>query len=150
MKYNTEIVIDADPATVWAAFDNPDNMRRWQPTLKSFTQRSGEPGQPGAVAELVYDENGRNVVLTERITERRDPDFMAGSYESAWGTAVIVNHFEAMGENQTRWVSYWNHKFRGFFKLLVPFMKNSMCRRLDDDMQRFKLMVESDLSGNSE
>ena len=143
MKVQTQVLIDADIETVWRAFDNPDNMARWQPTLKSFTHKSGKAGQPGAVSELLYDENGRDVLLTETITERREPDFLAGTYESKWGTTVIVNHFERIGEQQTRWVSYSRHSFRGIMRFLAIFMRGSMCKRADDDMQRFKLLVES-------
>lgn len=143
MKVQTQVLIDADVATVWRAFDNPDNMRRWQPNLKSFTHKSGEPGQPGAVAELLYDEKGRDVLLTETITERREPDFLAATYESDWGTTVIVNHFEKMGGRQTRWISYSRHNFKGIMRFLAIFMRKSICRRTDDDMQRFKLLVES-------
>jgi uncharacterized protein YndB with AHSA1/START domain len=147
MKVQTQVLIDADRETVWRAFDNPDNMTRWQPTLKSVTHKSGDPGQPGALSELVYDENGRDVVMTERITERRDPDFLAGSYESNWGTTVIVNHFEKAGDGQTRWISYSRHSFKGVMRFLALFMRKSICKRLDDDMQRFKLLVESQVAG---
>ena len=63
MKLNFEIVIDASLDTVWAAFDNPDNMRRWQTNFHSYTHMSGEPGRPGSIAELKINENGKIVVL---------------------------------------------------------------------------------------
>ena len=143
MKMESEIIIDASQDVVWKAFHNPNNMMKWQPTLKSVSHTSGEPGQPGAIAELVYDENGREIVMTERITERRDPDFLAGSYETDFGTTVIVNHFEIVSDSQTRWKSYSRHSFTGIMRFLAIFMRRSICKRLDDDMQRFKLMVES-------
>ena len=80
MKLKFESVIDASLDTVWAAFDNPDNLPRWQQNLESFNHISGEPGQPGAVSDLIYDEEGKKVVLKETIMERRDPDFLAGAY----------------------------------------------------------------------
>jgi len=82
MKLSYEITIDAGLDKVWAAFDNADNMGRWQQNFVSYTPVSGRPGEPGAVAELVFDEKGKKVVLRETITERRVPDFLAGSYES--------------------------------------------------------------------
>ena len=94
MKLNFEIEIDAGLDDVWAAFTNPDNMRRWVQNFESFTPKSGIPGQPGATAEVAFNENGKRVVMLETITERRDPDFLAGSYETDHGTTVIVNHFE--------------------------------------------------------
>ncbi|MGB5739015.1 MAG: SRPBCC family protein, partial [Woeseia sp.] len=102
MKYKTEVIINAPRERVWAEFDNPDNMARWQPTLESFVHRSGTPGQPGAVSELIYNENGRKVVMIETINERREPDFLAGIYESNFGTTTIVNQFEELGDSQTK------------------------------------------------
>lgn len=149
MKTRNEITIDADRETVWREFDNADNMCEWQPTLKSFTHKSGTPGEPGAVSELVYDENGRDVTMIETMTEKRRPDFMAGSYDSAWSRAIIVNHFEAVGDEQTRWVIYANHQFKGFFRIIGLFFRKSICGRTDEWMQRFKLLVETRAAGEA-
>lgn len=144
MKLKTETVIDASLASVWAAFDNPDNMVRWHLNLESFNHVSGTPGQPGAVSDLKYDENGKKVVLRETITERREPDFLAGTYDSPMGKSLIVNHFEAIDENTTRWTSWCNFTFRGFTKFMSLFASGMIRKRIESDMQRFKLMVETD------
>jgi uncharacterized protein YndB with AHSA1/START domain len=143
MKFRHEIVIDAEQDSVWAAFDNPESMKDWQPTLESFTRRSGEDGQPGAVAELVYDENGRKVTLIETITERRQPHFLAGSYESDFGNALIVNHFEDAGDGRTRWTMYGNQSFKGIFRVLGIFCAGSIQRRNEAMMNSFKLLAET-------
>ena len=143
MKHKTEVVIDADPETVWRLFDNPDNLKKWQPTLRSFAHKSGTPGEPDAVSELVYEEKGREVVLTETITARRKPDFLAGTYESKWGNVVIVNHFERADDGKTRWIGYYNHSFKGFMKFMALFVARSIRKRTEADMGRFKLFVET-------
>ncbi len=143
MKTKFDVIIDADRETVWAAFNDTNNIVRWQPTLKSCTHKSGTPGEVGAISELIYDENGRNVVLLVTITEKRPAAFMAGIYESEWGKSLVVNYFETVGEKQTRWVGHAHHAFRGIRKLLSPFMRKKICDRTDSDMQRFKLLVES-------
>ena len=144
MKLKFETVIDASLETVWAAFDNPDNMSRWQQNLESFRHLSGDPGQPGAVSELVYDEKGRKVVLKETITERRQPDFLAGTYESPMAKTLIVNHFEAVGDESTRWTAWCNFSFHGLMKVMSLFVGGMIRKRTEGDMQRFKLMVETD------
>ena len=149
MKTRHEVLIDAPREAVWAAFDDPDNMPRWQPTLTSFTHKSGTPGQVGAVSDLVYEENGRRVEMTETITERREPDFMAGIYSSSYGKTIIVNHFEEAGERQTRWVVYANHMFKGIMKLMGLFIARSIRNRTDADLERFKLLVETEAAGPS-
>ena len=147
MKYHAEQVIDAPRERVWRAFDNPDNLPKWQATLKSLEPKSGTPGQPGAVAELVYEERGRRVVMTETITERREPDFLAGSYESTWGTTMIVNHFEALDGGRTKWSVWCNFRFRGLMRLMSLFMAGSIRRRTDADLARFRALVESGEAG---
>lgn len=144
MKLKFETVIDADLETVWAEFDNPDNMSRWQQNLESFKLVSGEPGQPGAVSELVYDEYDKKVVVKETITERRQPDFLAATYESPMGKTLIVNHFEAVDDNSTRWTAWSNFTFQGLMKVMSLFVGGAIRKRSETDMQRFKLMVETD------
>ena len=144
MKHKTEIVIDANRAIVWRLFDDPDRMMEWQPTLKSFTHKSGTPGQPDAISELVYDENGREVVMTETITARREPSFLGGSYESTWGTVVIFNRFDVTEDGKTRWVVNTNYSFKGLMKIMALFMRKSICDRTDTDLNRFKLLVETE------
>lgn len=147
MKHKAEVLIDADLATVWRMFDDPANMAKWQPTLKSFTHKSGTPGQEDAVAELVYEENGREILMTETITARREPNFLGGTYESDWGSVVVFNHFEEVGESKTRWTSNVNYGFRGLMKIMAFFMQKSIRNRSDRDMNRFKLLVETETAG---
>lgn len=144
MKLNYDIVIDRDLDSVWKAFDNPDNLRRWQPTLESFERLAGEPGKPGTVSRLVYVENGRRIEMTETISERRAPHFLAGLYDSAMGSAIVVNHFADTGGGRTRWTMYWNHRTKGWFRLLAPFVHGAMKKRVEADLNRFKLFAESD------
>jgi len=147
MKLKYEAEIHASRDFVWAAFDNPDNLPRWQPTLESFAHRAGEPGQPGAVSELIYIENGKKVVMTETVTERREPQFLAGTYENSWATTLIVNHFEEIDDNTTRFVSYTNMKFKGFMKIISLFVARSISARAEVDLDRFKLLVETEAAG---
>jgi uncharacterized protein YndB with AHSA1/START domain len=149
MKLKTEVIIDADCETVWRLFDNADNRRKWQPALTSYTLRSGTRGEPDAVCELVYDENGRKVSMLETITARREPDFLAGTYQTKWGTAVIVNQFEETQDGKTRWTTHANHTFTGIMKIIALFVARSVRTRTEDDVQRFKLFVESVSSGVS-
>ncbi|MGI9235950.1 MAG: SRPBCC family protein [Woeseiaceae bacterium] len=150
MKHKAEIIIDADLDTVWSMFDDPDNMMAWQPTLKSFTHQSGTPGQPDAVSELIYNENGREVIMTETITARREPDFLGGTYESKWANVVIVNHFAKTGDGKTSWTMNAKYGFKGIMKIMALFMRKSICARSDTDMNRFKLLVETAVAGKTE
>ncbi len=144
MKIRVEAEIRASRDFVWAVFDNPDNLPRWQPTLESFTHQTGEAGQPRVSSELVYNENGKKITMIETVTERRKPQFMAGIYESARTTSLIVIHLEEIDDNTTRFVSYTNMKFKGIMRILSLFVGNSVRIRAEADLNRFKLLVETD------
>ena len=143
MKTRHEILIDAPRDAVWAAFDDTESRQRWQPTLRSTTQKSGSPGEVGSVSQRVYEEEGRTVVMTETVTERRAPDFMAGIYRTHWGKIVVVNHFEELRDDRTRWIVYANYFFEGVMKVLGLFAGRRLRQRTERDLERFKLMVES-------
>ena len=79
----------------------------------------------------------------ETVTERREPNFMAGTYESDWGKILIVNHFEAIGDSKTRWSFCSNMVFNGFMKIVGIFFSGSILKRNESDMERFKQFVET-------
>jgi len=148
MTFETEIRVSRE--LVWAIFDNPDMLSRWQPSLESFTRVAGDPGQPGAVSELVYNENGKKVTMTETVTERRKPHFMAGTYDNYRATSLIVSHFEEIDDNTTRFISYSNMNFKGIMKILSLFVARSIRARVEADLSRFKLLVETQAAGDSQ
>jgi len=148
MKYEAQIKAGRD--LVWATFDNPDNISRWQPTLKSLVHQAGDPRQPDSVSELIYDENGRKVVMTETVTERREPQFLAGIYDNARATMLIVNHFEEIDQSTTRFVSYTNMKFKGIMKIMSLFVAKSIRTRVQANLDRFKLLAETEAAGQDQ
>ena len=142
MKIKSERIIEASREAVWQAFDNTDNMKKWQPTLQQFEVQSGQPGQPGAVSKLTYDENGRTVILIETITQRNVPESFSGTYDNCTVFNEITNRFEALADNRTKWIMETEYRFKGLFRLMAPFVKNAICQRNDADMDRFVALVE--------
>ena len=149
MKLNFEQTIDASLETVWAAFYDSSNNGRWQQNFESYTHTSGDPGRPGAISELVFNENGKTMVVNETITECREPVFLSAIYESKFASTIIVNHFESIEESQTRWTSWCNFTFKGFMKIMALFIAGTIRKRTEDDMHRFKLLVETDEAGRA-
>ena len=141
MKFTNERIIQASREAVWQAFDNTENLKKWQPTLQQFEHQSGQPGQPGAVSRLVYDENGRTVILIETITERNMPDSFSGTYDNSTVFNAITNHFEVLDDNRTKWIMETECRFKGLFRLMAPFVKGSLKKRNDEDMDRFVALV---------
>jgi uncharacterized protein YndB with AHSA1/START domain len=144
MKFKLEIPINKSRAEVWKAFDNVENMKKWQPTLVSFEPVSGTPGQVGAVSKLTYEEGKREFALIEKITHREGPNRFDGVYENNFADNVIKNTFVEQGKDQTLWVMETEFKFKTLLmKIMGPLMKKNFVTRTQKDMERFKEMAES-------
>ena len=74
MKYTTEVSIDLPRDKVIELFDSTENMYKWQEGLKSFKVISGDPGQNGCRAEMVYESRRGDLTMIETITNRNLPD----------------------------------------------------------------------------
>lgn len=143
MKFRLEFPINKSRAEVWKAFDNVENMKKWQPSLVSFEPVSGTPGQPGAISKLTYNEGGREFELIEKITHRDEPISFDGVYENNFADNIIRNKFIEQGKDQTLWVMETEFKFKTLLmKIMGPLMKKNFVTRTQKDMERFKEMAE--------
>jgi hypothetical protein len=143
MKFKLELLINQPLAEVWKAFDNVENMKRWQPSLISFEPISGTPGQPGAVSKLTYEENGREFSLIERITHREEPNRLDGVYENNFADNIVRNRFIEQGRVQTLWVLETEYAFKTLLmKIVGPLRKKNFVARTQRDMERFKEVAE--------
>ncbi len=143
MKFTLELPIRKSRAEVWKAFDNVENMKKWQPTLIKFENMSGTQGQPGAVSRLTYSEGKREFFLTEKVTFRAEPERFDGMYENEFADNIVKNTFVATSENETLWKLETEFKFKTLImKIVGPLMKNNFVKRTEKDMERFKKLVE--------
>jgi len=143
MKFRLELPINKPRAEVWKAFDNPQNMNKWQRSLISFETIIGTQGQPGAVSKLTFEERGRQFELMERVTDRDEPNRLDGVYENNFADNIVRNTFIEKGKDQTLWVVETEFKFKTLvMRILGPMMKKNFVARTQKDMERFKEMVE--------
>jgi hypothetical protein len=144
MKFKLELPIHKPRADVWKAFDNTENIKKWQPTLIKFEPVSGTPGQPGAISKLTYEEGGREFTLIEKITHRDEPSSFDGIYENNFTDNIVRNKFIEHGQHQTLWVTETEFRFKTLImKIMGPMMKKNFIARTQKEMERFKEMAES-------
>ena len=143
MKYTCETTINKPREKVIELFDNPDNMKKWQPDLISFEHVSGEPGQAGAKAKLRYRMGKREFDMIETITVHDLPDEFSGSYQAPNVFNTFVNKFEAVDENTTRWLTESDFQFSGLMSIMSVFMGSKMRKSTETFMNRFKEFAES-------
>jgi uncharacterized protein YndB with AHSA1/START domain len=144
MKFTLQLPINRSRPEVWNAFDNPENMKKWQRSLVSFETISGIQGQPGAVSKLTYKEKEREFSLLERVTDREELHRLDGVYENNFADNTVRNTFLEQGKGQTLWVVETEFKFKTLFmRILGPIMKKNFVLRTQREMERFKEFVEN-------
>jgi hypothetical protein len=142
MKYTVETEIDLPVSRVVELFDNPDNLKYWQPGLISFEHVSGTPGQPGAISKLRYKMGKREIEMTETITVRDLPREYSGTYEAKGVFNISRNFFEPLSEKRTKYISENEFRFNGFMKLIGMLMPGSFKRESMKYLVQFKEFAE--------
>lgn len=147
MKYTVEIEINLPIAKVIELFDNPDNLKKWQPGLLKFEPISGTPGQPGAKSRLLFKMGRGEMEMIETVTVRNLPDEFSGTYEVKNVFNIVKNRFTAVSENKTKYISESEFQFKGFMKLIGFFMPGAFKKQSQKYLQLFKEFAEKE--GNS-
>jgi hypothetical protein len=153
MKFTLELALHKSRAEVWRAFDNPENTKRWQPTLINIETVSGTQGQPEAISKLTFAEGKGEFVLMEKVTYRAEPVRFDIIYENDFTDNSVKNTFAVVSENETLWKMEVEFKFKTFLmKIVGPFSKKNFVKRSERDMERFKQFMEnpSALSGGED
>lgn len=142
MNYTLEIDINLPRTKVIELFDNPDNLKHWQPGLVSFEPLSGKPGEIGAKSKLKYKMGKREIEMIETITARNLPDEFSGIYEAKGVWNENKNYFSEVDENTTKWTSEVDFQFSGFMKLIGMLMPGSFKKESCKYMENFKAFAE--------
>jgi carbon monoxide dehydrogenase subunit G len=144
MKYACSIDIHLPRERVIALFDDPANLKRWQPHLRSFEKLDGTPGTVGARSKLTYKKGNRDMVMTETITVRQLPERFAGTYTMDGVLNTVDNRFEVVNDELTRWNAEVEFKFTNPILTLLGWVVPGMFRKQTAEfMQNFKNFAEN-------
>ena len=143
MKYSNDIVIDVSVDEIIAIFENPENLKHWQPDIKSFTHLKGDLGQPGAVTKLRVDMIIREIEMTETVISRNIPDAIVLKYEADGVVNTVTNSFIILTPTKTKWVMNNHFIFAGFMKFASAPLKPIFRKKTYDTMKQLKKFAES-------
>ncbi len=142
MKYSNEIEINLPLNKVIELFENPDNMKHWQPGLQSFEHISGTRGQVGARSRLIYKMGKREIEMVETIIKQNLPEVFAATYDAKGVHNLQSNKFIPVSEDKTKWVTDTEFKFSGFMKLIGFLMPGTFKRQSQKYLDDFKTFAE--------
>lgn len=142
IHYQLEIEINKPREQVVKLFDNPDNLKEWQPGFVGMKQLEGEPGTIGAKCELQYQMGKRKVTMIETLETRNLPDELHGTYQTKGVWNRVKNYFFEHGEDKTLWKSEVEFKGQGFMWLMMKLMPGSFKKQSHKHMRLFKAFAE--------
>ena len=143
MKYTCHVDINKPVDEVVRLFDNPENLRHWQPGLLSYEHLEGEPGTEGARAKMHYKMGKRDVEMIETIMYRNFPDAMKCTYEANGVLNIQETRFEPIDNERTRYTSENEFQLKGFMKLMGWLMPGAFKKQTLKFMNQFKSYAES-------
>ena len=146
LEYTNEVRIALPRDKVIALFDDPGNMKHWQPGLLSFEPVSGEPVRLGARSRLRYRMGGREIEMIETITARDLPEVFSGTYEAKGVVNHVENRFAEDGPDATLWTTRNTFHCTGIMRLFTWLMPGSFKKQTQVYLEHFKAFAETGAS----
>lgn len=138
MQFTIEISIPLARERVIELFSDPENLKKWQPSLKEYTLLQGAHGADGAKSKMLFEMNGGMVEMIETVEKNRLPEEFVAHYETQGVTNLVINRFVAASETVTQWVTVNHFEFKGLMALLALFMRTTFRKQTISDMERFR------------
>jgi len=142
MKFHIEMVVDISFAKLIELFEDPNNLKKWQPNVISFTPLTGEIGQPGATSRIRYNLLVKEIEMKETIITRNLPQEFVLRYDSDGVSNTVSNNFKEIAPNKTRWIMENNFQFSGIKKFAALALKGVFKKQTEWTMERFKKFAE--------
>lgn len=143
MRYDLAVDIDLPRERVVALFDDPENLKRWQPGLVSHEPLEGPPGEEGSTARLRYEMGNREIDMVETVTQRDLPEVFAGTYEAKGVHNQVTNRFEELDGDRTRWHLETEFTFTTLpMKVMGTLMPGAFKKQSRQFMEQFKTFAE--------
>jgi uncharacterized membrane protein len=143
MKYSEQIEINLPIQKVIELFDNPDNLKKWQPELLSLESLTGIPGEEGSTTKLKYKVGRRKIWMTETITDKKLPNERTEIYETRGVYNVVKNRFIPAAGDKTVLVSEQEFEFKGIKKLVAIMKPDNFIKETRQRLLNFKEFAEN-------
>lgn len=142
MNYTSEITIALPREKLLDLFQNDRFVLSWLDGLKIIRHISGKRFHRGSITEMVFDMDGKDVVIVETILETNYPDSYDAHYKTKAMINITRNKLIDQGDS-TLWQSENIFKLSGLSRIFEPFMKKQFVKKTNADMQKLKLTAEN-------
>lgn len=143
LKLKVEVKIERPVDITAQLFSTPGNTEKWLKGLHSFEPISGELGQEGARANVVFMNGLTKLKMVETIQAVDLPERFVLKYESDGFHAFSFNRFHHHDEGITKFVMEQHIEFKGAMKMAGLFAKSGIRKQMLKDAKAFKAFAES-------
>lgn len=145
MQFECLVVINLPIDEVVELWKDPNNLKHWQEGLVSYEPLEGTKGTVGAKSRYIYEQGKRRMEITETIQAMNLPHEMKGLYEHEHMDNTMLNRFEAISENQTKWTAEIDYfAMHGFVaKVMAQLFPGLFKKQTQKWLDRFKAFAES-------
>jgi uncharacterized membrane protein len=142
MKYTVEIEINKPIDEVVKLFDNEDNLFKWMEGLQSIEHLTGNPGEKGSTAKMLFKQGKREIEMIETVISLNLPEEFIASYEAKGVYNLAKVSFLPVGDNRTKYVTEQEFQLKGFMKVFGWVMPGAFKKQTAKYLQKFKEFAE--------
>ncbi len=142
MKYKLELEIAAPRKEVAGLFDDPEHWPQWQESLVESEPISGKNREVGSKTKLLQKFGSRNVEVETIIEAKNPPEELVYTYTAKGAWNRVVNRFEEIGPDRTRWIFESEFNCSGMLRVLSILMPSMFRNASRKEMKKFKEFVE--------
>lgn len=152
MKFSCSVDIEGPLASVAELYfpdkDREHHLKQWQDGLQSLEHVEGEYKQIGAKSQYIYLIGNREMELLETITSKNWPHEIGGLYVAKAMENTMMNRFEAIDENNTRYTTEIHYtRFNGIIPKLMVWLNPGMFKKpVQKWLDQFKAFAEDSLT----
>ncbi len=143
MKYKLYIIINLSRDRVIELYDNPENLKKWQPDLLSYEHRSGEIGKVGSTSQLIYGIGKKETEMIETLVLKKLPDKISMTYDTKNTWNRVDNKFLLLEAGKTKWECSTVFRCSGVMRIMSFLLPGVFKKRSLKYMRQFKVFAES-------
>jgi carbon monoxide dehydrogenase subunit G len=150
MKNTYSIEIAAPPAQVFKWVNDGECLKQWVPGLVENEILTTEDGAVGSRFRQIYLENGRRMEMNGRVTRFEENRYLACELVGDMFDLKVDYRFDASNGRtlltQNSEVLFKSRLMKVVMSILKPFIKASRRKQIDEQFEKLRAFVESDVA----
>jgi uncharacterized protein YndB with AHSA1/START domain len=137
------VTVNASVDKVWDIFMNPDYLKHWLQGLVSIEHLNGPHGKKGSTSKMKFMERGKELEIIEKVLLVNPMQQYSFDMQHQGLSTLADVRFVSIG-HVTEIIQAVQFSPKGIFmKLMMPFMKGAMEKRMTNDLKKLKEFIES-------